>query len=81
MKQIQAWVDGKPYHDGDKVNGECCPDFSCCCQEIITPKEEKELFAELYIDEDHEGYERMLIMFLGRAMPHMTNKDVYIAGT
>lgn len=26
--QTQAWAEGRPYHN--KIDNECCPDFSCC---------------------------------------------------
>lgn len=31
--QMLAWAIGKPYHE--RVNGECCPDFSCCHPEMF----------------------------------------------
>jgi len=48
--------------------------------ELKAPKEERELFQQLYLAERHNEYERMLIMFLGRALPLITDKKVYIAG-
>lgn len=76
-KQLALWVKGKSVH---VHNGICCPDFSCCKPELRAPKEERELFQELYLAKKHNEYEKMLMMFLGRAMPLMTDKKVYIAG-
>jgi hypothetical protein len=79
-EQLQMWVYGKSVHDKDAKDGQCCPDFSCCIPQLKTPKEERELFQQLYLEEKHSEYERMLMMFLGRALPLITNKKVYIAG-
>lgn len=76
-KQLDLWVKGRPVH---MPNGVCCPDFSCCKPELLAPKEERELFQELYLAQKHTEYEKMLMMFLGRALPLMTDKKVYIAG-
>jgi len=76
-KQLALWVQGKSIH---VHNGICCPDFSCCVPELLAPKEERELFQELYLADKHSEYERMLMMFLGRALPLITNKKVYLAG-
>ena len=76
-KQLALWVQGKSVH---VHNGICCPDFSCCVPELLAPKEERELFQSLYLAKKHSEYERMLMMFLGRALPLVTDKKVYIAG-
>ncbi len=81
IKQLTEWVKGNSVHIGDGENGQCCPDFSCCNPLIDTPKEERELFAELYINEKTEEQEKMLMMFLGRSLATIgKDKDVYIAG-
>ena len=77
LQQLKAWVNGTSTHN--KVIDECCPDFSCCEPRIQTPKEERELFAELYINKEYKQYEGMLAMFLGRSMQYMTEKKVYIS--
>jgi hypothetical protein len=77
-KQLRLWVKGKSVHD--KKGEQCCPDFSCCMPELKAPKEERELFQQLYLAERYNEYERMLMMFLGRALPLITDKKVYIAG-
>ncbi len=76
-KQLALWVAGTSIH---MYKGICCPDFSCCKPELKAPKEERELFQELYLTKKHSEYERMLMMFLGRALPLITKKKVYIAG-
>lgn len=76
-KQLALWVEGKSIH---VPNGQCCPDFSCCIPQLKAPKEERELFQELYLAKKHNEYEKMLMMFLGRALPIITDKKVYIAG-
>lgn len=77
LRQLSNWVNGDSVHDS-KFD-ECCPDFSCCEPRIKTHKEERELFASLYLDRKYSEYEGMLVMFLGRAMPFLTDKKVYIA--
>lgn len=76
-KQLAFWVEGTSIH---MPNGICCPDFSCCMPELKAPKEERELFQKLYLAKKHNEYERMLMMFLSRAMPLITDKKVYMAG-
>lgn len=79
-EQLRLWVEGESVHDSDEKGEQCCPDFSCCKPELKAPKEERELFEQLYLEEKHNEYERMLMMFLGRALPLLTDKKVYIAG-
>lgn len=76
-KQLALWVAGKSVH---MPKGICCPDFSCCEPKLLAPKEERELFQELYLTKKHNECERMLMMFLGRGMSSITDKKVYIAG-
>ena len=79
-EQLKMWVEGNSVHDSDEKGEQCCPDFSCCKPELKAPKEERELFQQLYLAKKHNEYERMLMMFLGRALPLITDKKVYIAG-
>ena len=79
-EQLRLWVEGESVHDSDEKGEQCCPDFSCCKPELKAPKEERELFQQLYLDDKNNEYERMLMMFLGRALPLLTDKRVYIAG-
>lgn len=30
--QMLAWAQGRPYHN--RIDDECCPDFSCCKPEL-----------------------------------------------
>jgi hypothetical protein len=32
--QHLAWAQGRPYHE--RLNDECCPDFSCCYPDLFT---------------------------------------------
>lgn len=32
--QCLSWAKGEPYHE--RVNDECCPDFSCCYPALFT---------------------------------------------
>ena len=75
-KRLRLWVEGKPIH----LDDQCLPDFSCCMPELLAPKEERELFIKLYFAGKHTEYEKMMMMFLGRALPLLTDKKVYIAG-
>jgi hypothetical protein len=76
-RRLKLWVDGILIHiDGD----DCLPDFSCCRPELLAPKEERELFVKLYFAGKHKEYEKMMMMFLGRAMSLLTDKKVYISG-
>ena len=36
QEQLTAWVNGISVHN--HVDGECCPDFSCCHPELKTPE-------------------------------------------
>jgi len=82
-EQLEKWVKGEsvhmfdPQYPNDTSYGSCCPDFSCCNKAIVTPKEERELFFELYLKDTGE-HERMLMMFLGRAFNG--DKKIYVAG-
>ena len=68
-EQLRLWVAGESVHNGvpKDPEGECCPDFSCCKPELQAPKEEREHFASLPMDDVER--DRMLGMFLGRLLP------------
>ena len=72
-EQLDAWVDGRSIHN--KERDECCPDFSCCCKEVNSPIEERLLFRDR-----PELRDKMLMMFLGRAIATISDKKVHIAG-
>lgn len=69
QEQLQQWVQGVSIHNDD--TGQCCLDFSCCQPELLTPKEERELFFVSQKDE----HMRLLGMFLGRALSN--KKDLH----
>lgn len=73
-EQLALWLVGESVCPNDR--DECCPDFSCCCKEIETPQEVKQRF----VDGDDNVRHQMCMMFLGNALPHMTDKKVHIAG-
>ena len=80
IEQLNLWVDGKPVHNDER--GECCPDFSCCNKEVVTPKEIKELFRDAYLRGNEELMYRLLGRFLTDAIGSLkSNKRVYIAGS
>lgn len=37
--QTLSWAMGRPYHN--KIDGECCMDFSCCFPDMFTEDTEK----------------------------------------
>lgn len=73
-EQLAKWVEGESLCPNDR--DECCPDFSCCCPDIKTPKELRQRFVDATDKERHS----MLMMFLGGAMSKLTDKNVHIAG-
>lgn len=48
--QTLAWAQGRPYHN--RVDDECCPDFSCCDPTLFTADEAKRW--EIY-HQEHGG--------------------------
>jgi len=64
--QLALWLEGASVHNTDP--DECCPDFSCCRPELLAPREERELFLGLFIAGHDRQVQRMLAMFLGRAL-------------
>jgi hypothetical protein len=39
--QLERWVNGKSKHN--KIDGECCPDFSCCMPGLMEPDRAKRI--------------------------------------
>ena len=73
--QLEEGAHGNPIHN--KVDDECCPDFSCCIPGSLA--EEKTRQAILKADE--KDHYRMLLTFLGGALRLTgTEKDMYVAG-
>lgn len=75
-EQIKLWVEGESVHIEGENGGMCCPDFSCCQPEFLAPKEERELFAELYLAGKESEYIGMLGLFLNRAFGHLAKIHV-----
>ena len=46
--QCLSWAMGNPYHN--KIDDECCPDFSCCMSEMFEQDQAKrwELYHKEY---------------------------------
>ena len=77
-KQILEWVKGNPIHN--KVDGECCPDFSCCNKSLLAPLEVRQIFYNAFLKDDHETISRLLGEFLTRLMTSMPDKRTHITG-
>lgn len=56
--QLEEWVNGNPIHN--KIEGECCPDFSCCKPQLLQPEENRKTFMALKIigDKELEAWEK-----------------------
>ena len=72
--QLDEWVKGNPIHND--IDDECCPDFSCC-NENISDENTRILFK----NSDGATRQMMLMGFLGNAIANHTDKKVHIAGT
>jgi len=71
--QVKSWVAGISRHN--KIDDECCPDFSCCTPKSLQPREVRELFAA----SDGEQREHMLFGFLGGMLKDV-EPNTYLAG-
>ena len=76
MQQINKWVEGESIHNDER--DECCPDFSCCHNEVKTDQATRKRFRKAYLEGDDEIQNEMLMMFLGAALK---NENVYIVGS
>lgn len=86
--QLEEWVKGNPIHN--KVDKECCPDFSCCKPEALQPKDIRETFKGVCLKADEEGFNKeyhpyydtkiaMLMGFLGNSFSdELSAKKVHI---
>lgn len=74
--QLKQWVDGNSIHN--KIDDECCPDFSCCIPQLKQPKEIRETFKAVCDKGDEDTEMGMLMDFLGKGAALMGQKDVYI---
>ncbi len=76
-EQTERWASGESVHNGkERIDGECCPDFSCCVPELLWPKARREFFR------DHpDAREEMLFGALAQGVQHMGKEDdVYLTG-
>lgn len=73
--QLELWLAGNPVHNKDR--DECCPDFSCCCPELLAPLEARELFIASQKSGNEALRFRLLGEFLNRAF---ASRGVYVAG-
>ena len=75
-QQLEEWVKSNPQHN--KIDDECCPDFSCCHPKLLQPEEIRKVFS--VANEDTRM--SMLGMFLGAAFSTMGVEEdtVYISG-
>ena len=76
-EQLKKWVAGESVHLGEKPDGMCCPDFSCCEPRNLAPREEREVFAAANEEKRHG----MLMQFLGRGFKYLGDAKVHIAGS
>jgi hypothetical protein len=58
-RQLELWVGGQSVHN--TARDECCPDFSCCMQEMLWTVEKRKEFAEAFIDENFEKTDDMMV--------------------
>jgi hypothetical protein len=42
-QQLILWLSGRSVHNA--VTGECCPDFSCCYPDLLSPQDERNRFC------------------------------------
>ena len=78
-QQTSEWLNGNPQHN--KVDDECCPDFSCCQPDLLAPKEVREIFYNAEKTGNQKLIDRMLGEFLSKMVAtKFPNKKVYIAG-
>ena len=77
--QTINWLNGKPEHN--KIDDECCPDFSCCTPELLASKEERQKFYNAHISGDTKTINKMLGDFLGWMLArNIPMKDIHIIG-
>ena len=74
IDQLNLWVDNISAHNHEY--DECCPDFSCCRQDIITPRHIKIAFREAYINNNENLKIQYLMMFLGQLLKKEFNVEL-----
>lgn len=74
-EQLAAWLKGESIHNTDR--DECCPDFSCCCPELLAD----EAVRRAFVNGDEKLRWSMLGIFLSKMIEQATSdKNVYLAG-
>ena len=74
--QLKHWVEGNPIHN--KIDDECCPDFSCCNPKLLANEEMRKTFYNA----NDEQRESMLFSFLASGISDMGHEvlgSVHIA--
>ena len=66
IEQLDLWIDNISAHN--KETDECCPDFSCCRQDIITPRHIKIAFREAHVNNNENLKVQYLMLFLGQLL-------------
>lgn len=78
-RQLLNWLWGNSVHN--KVDDECCPDFSCCKPHLKAPDEVRRIYYEAYRKDNHKVVDRLLGEFLSRLLEsELPDKKVHIAG-
>lgn len=76
--QLVAWIEGRSEHN--KVDDECCPDFSCCVPALLVDRETRLTFFKAAMDDmESEVVFHMLGMFLSALLVHH-GMCAYVAG-
>ena len=66
LEQLNLWVDGISAHNNERE--ECCPDFSCCQNNITTPRYIKLIFKEAYLSDKSKLVNEILMLFMGQLL-------------
>ena len=74
-EQLKKWLDGESVCN--KIDGECCPDFSCCKPQMKQPTEVRRTFFHA----SEEVREQMLLSFFSASLAsHPKVNEIYISG-
>lgn len=69
QQQLEQWVIGNSVHRYDgTLDGQCCPDFSCCMPELKASDEARAEFARAVREHEVDTREGMLGVFRGLMM-------------
>lgn len=75
-EQLRLWVKGESVHN--KERDECCPDFSCCCPNLLADQETRERFYKAWEEKDQQAIDGMLMFFLSQLLA--SNSNIHVAG-